>query len=230
MARKRLIGILLPGISSETETKSEEEFIEAEKQAFGDNKFAALRAAITDVLLDDETSPSDSLISSSASDDAISKTQINKRTFADLINEDDEEKDIDEISPIFDASSPVSHGTPTHASNSFSLSDGDAGRDFLIDDEIADQPDLCFGGKHDGDSKASRMHSTTDTPTLMESMRGLKGAADSVANSYAPQVKPRHSILSRTESLDTLSPCESICSEDMMMDFECNSSIDSIDR
>lgn len=49
-------------------------------------------------------------------------------------------------------------------------------------------------------------------------------------NSYAPHPKPRQSIISRTESLDTLSPCESICSEDLMMDFECNSSIDSIDR
>jgi len=37
-------------------------------------------------------------------------------------------------------------------------------------------------------------------------------------------------MLTRTESLDTLSPCESICSDDMMMDFESNSSIDSIDR
>lgn len=49
-------------------------------------------------------------------------------------------------------------------------------------------------------------------------------------NSYAPQAKPRHSMLSRTESLDTLSPCESICSDDMMMDFDCNSGRDSIER
>lgn len=49
-------------------------------------------------------------------------------------------------------------------------------------------------------------------------------------NSYAPQVKPRHSLLSHTDSLDTLSPCESICSDDMMMDFECNSGRDSIER
>lgn len=49
-------------------------------------------------------------------------------------------------------------------------------------------------------------------------------------NSYAPKVKPRHSLLSRTESLDTLSPCESIASDDLMLDFECHSSMDSIDR
>lgn len=49
-------------------------------------------------------------------------------------------------------------------------------------------------------------------------------------NSYAPQAKPRRSLLSRTESLDTLSPCESIASDDLMMDFECHSSMDSIDE
>lgn len=30
--------------------------------------------------------------------------------------------------------------------------------------------------------------------------------------------------MTRAESLDTLSPCESICSDDLMIDFECNSS------
>lgn len=49
-------------------------------------------------------------------------------------------------------------------------------------------------------------------------------------NSYAPQAKPRQSMITRTESLDTLSPCESICSDDLMIDFECNSSIDSMER
>lgn len=37
-------------------------------------------------------------------------------------------------------------------------------------------------------------------------------------------------MLNRTESLDTLSPCESICSEDLMMDFDCNSSIESVGK
>lgn len=40
--------------------------------------------------------------------------------------------------------SPDSPSTPTHGSNSLSISDG---RDFLIDDEIADQPQLCFSEK-----------------------------------------------------------------------------------
>lgn len=110
-------------------------------------KFAALTAAVSDILLDDETSPSDSLISSASDDIALKKT---KKQINDSIKEQDEEKDIDEISPIFDVPSPVSHGTPTHASNSFSFSDGDGGRDFLIDDEIADQPEICIGKDNNG--------------------------------------------------------------------------------
>lgn len=34
----------------------------------------------------------------------------------------------------------------------------------------------------------------------------------------------------RCESLDTLSPCDSIASDDLMMDFESQSSFESIDR
>lgn len=87
------------------------------------------------------------------------------------------------------------------------------------------------------------MHSIVDTPTLQyeEKTSSARSASikrkpttshsNSANNSYAPQAKPRQSIvISRAESLDTLSPCESICSDDLMMDFECNSSIESIDR
>lgn len=48
------------------------------------------------------------------------------------------------ISPA-GSGSPVSPSTPTHISNSLSISEG---RDFLIDDEIADQPQLCFSEKY----------------------------------------------------------------------------------
>lgn len=83
------------------------------------------------------------------------------------------------------------------------------------------------------------MNSIVDTPTLIDSSSPAKSAtyvkrtAAEMGinnNSYAPQVKPRHSLLSRTESLDTLSPCESICSDDMMIDFDCNISRNSIER
>lgn len=113
-----------------------------------DQKFAAITAALNDILIDDETSPSDSLISSTASDDlSAKKTNNNKKKMIESIKDDDE-KDINEVSPIFEMASPISHGTPTHATNSFSFSDCDGGRDFLIDDEIADQPVLCFGDNH----------------------------------------------------------------------------------
>lgn len=105
------------------------------------------------MLIDDETSPSDSLISSTASDDVNLKEKAKKQTTIEAIIKDgSDEKDINlnEVSPIFEVASPISHGTPTHATNSFSFSDGDGNRDFLIDDEIADQPDhlLCFGDNH----------------------------------------------------------------------------------
>lgn len=107
-----------------------------------DQKFAALTAALNDILIDDETSPSDSLISSTTSDDLSAKKNQNKPI--EPVKRQSDEKDINDVSPIFDVASPLSHGTPTHATNSFSFSDGDGGRDFLIDDEIADQPVLCF--------------------------------------------------------------------------------------
>lgn len=91
----------------------------------------------------------------------------------------------------------------------------------------------------------TQLHSIVDTPTLKDSStkssikRKPTSNNNSATNSYAPsapqsisqqQGKPNKSVIPRTESLDTLSPCESICSDDLMMDFECNSSIDSIDR
>ncbi|XP_031629004.1 uncharacterized protein LOC116344361 isoform X3 [Contarinia nasturtii] len=202
-----------------------------------DQKFAAITAAMNDILIDDETSPSDSLISSTASDDlsAAKKPKNNKKKMIESIRDGDE-KDINEVSPIFEMASPISHGTPTHATNSFSFSDCDGGRDFLIDDEIADQPVLCFG---DNQASNTQLHSLVDTPTLKENssakssikrMPSTTSNNNSATNSYAPQARPRQSLISRAESLDTLSPCESICSDDLMMDFECNSSIDSIDR
>lgn len=115
-------------------------------------KFAAITAAVSDILLDDETSPSNSLLSSTASDD-VAPEKNKKKAIESKNCVDDDEKDIDEISPIFDVATPASQGTPTHASNSFSFSDGDDGRDFLIDDEIADQPVLCFSDKNHGERK-----------------------------------------------------------------------------
>ncbi|XP_058066173.1 uncharacterized protein LOC131215794 [Anopheles bellator] len=216
-------------------------------------KFAAMAAAISDVvLLDDETSPTDSLVSSCCTDnsDDAKKPRATKKGAE---NAKDKEKDIDEISPeLEELTSPVSPGTPTHASNSLSLSDG--GRDFLIDDEIADQPGLVFdeGSTLDlGSLNLNLASQPPDTPMSKHSnKRPATGTADhSVTPKATPPVpKPRKVLaetyespalsrksmrsnrLARAESLDTLSPCDSIASDDFMLDFDCNSSMDSIDR
>lgn len=57
--------------------------------------------------------------------------------------------------------SPEGSGTP---SNSFSLSDG---RDFLIDDEIIDQPALTIHNKLDGHGDDSEMASITESAASM---------------------------------------------------------------
>ncbi|XP_055842176.1 uncharacterized protein LOC129909189 isoform X2 [Episyrphus balteatus] len=200
-----------------------------------ESKFAEMAAAVaSEFLLDDETSPTDSLVSSTESEDVVCKRQKKKN------NLEIQEKDIDEISPEFEVCSPLSPGTPTHASHSLSLSD--CGRDFLIDDEIADQPALLFNESNEGADLGAHVghsHTHSDTPTLMEtgSMRSLKSQSKArsalqaaIELSLRTPVSLRKAVLNRAESLDTLSPCESICSDDLMMDFDVNSSMDSIDN
>ncbi|XP_058166812.1 nuclear pore complex protein DDB_G0274915 [Anopheles ziemanni] len=217
------------------------------------SKFAEMAAAISDVLLlDDETSPTDSLVSScTENSDDVKKPRHNKKVAE---NCKEKEKDIDEISPeLEELTSPVSPGTPTHASNSLSLSDG--GRDFLIDDEIADQPGLVFdeGSTLDlGSLNLNLGSQNTDTPTLKDSHNRPNAASahhTGTAKTGPPVPKPRKVMpaayespalsrkstrsgnrMVRAESLDTLSPCDSIASDDFMLDFDCNSSMDSIDR
>lgn len=129
-------------------------------------KFAAITAAVSDVLLDDETSPSDSLISSTTSDDMSDLKQAKKKINDSIKGINEAQKEIGDVSLRFDVLSPISHGSPNHASNSFSLSDGDGGRDFLIDDEIADQPVLCIGDEARGESGV-RVQSETALTLLL---------------------------------------------------------------
>lgn len=205
--------------------------------SLNETKFAEMALEGSTFLLDDETSPTDSLVSSTDSEaEAVSKQKKHK------LNAELQEKDIDEISPEFEMASPISPGTPTHASHSLSLSD--CGN--LIDDEIADQPALLCNQESLEDalaecSVASRKDKT-DTPTLMESLSSLRASMNSQANksrsalhqamelSLRTPLSLRKAVMERAESLDTLSPCESICSDDLMMDFDMASSMDSIDR
>lgn len=180
-------------------------------------------------LLDDETSPTDSLVSSSDSGDVLMKKV--EKTREDKYDEI-KEQDLEDISPeLVDLVSPMTPGTPTHASNSLSLSDGRD--DFLIDDEIADQPALIFNDKKHKESSLASTNLTSDTSVTLRdismnsSLRSLnKNQMFKIHSSPAVHRK----AMDRSGSLDTLSPCDSIASDDLMADFELNSSLDSIDR
>ncbi|XP_030081431.1 uncharacterized protein LOC111598679 isoform X3 [Drosophila hydei] len=205
--------------------------------ALNESKFAELALANSScLLLDDETSPTDSLVSSTEeSEEAGGK--LKKHKLNAELQQRVNDVDIDDISPVLEleldpaSHSPVSPGTPTHASHSLSLG-SDCGN--LIDDEIADQPALLCNSE--------APEHATDTPTLMEthttgSMRSLKSQSkartalqQAIELSLRTPAAVRRAVLESAESLDTLSPCESICSDDLMMDFDMNSSVDSIDR
>lgn len=211
-------------------------------------KFAATVDKVKDsALLDDETSPTDSLVSSTESGDVLMKKankvpeDNNDSNCNQSALDDFRAQDLNDISPeLIDLVSPVTPGTPTHASNSLSLSD--ARDDFLIDDEIADQPALMFNDKrqkgspsHHDDYRTSSMNLTSDTPTLRDitlnsngSLRSLNKLQALKFQSSSPATNRK--TIERSGSLDTLSPCDSIASDDLMGDFEINSSLDSIDR
>lgn len=97
--------------------------------------------------------------------------------------------------------SPGSPGTPTHGTNSLSGSDT-RDRDFLIDDEIADQPGLVF------DNRAG--HRLVDSRTISK-------LADEVSEALA-SVNPK--LSSSRQSVSTLSPCDSLTSDDLIADFD----------
>ncbi|KAH8242412.1 hypothetical protein KR032_005856 [Drosophila birchii] len=211
--------------------------------ALNESKFAELALASSScLLLDDETSPTDSLVSSTEDSEEAAGGKLQKHKLNEERQQKDiDEIDIDEISPVLEldldppgSRSPISPGTPTHASHSLSLG-SDCGN--LIDDEIADQPALLCN------SEAQEV--ATDTPTLMEtlthtqtgSLRSLKSQSkartalqQAIELSLRTPAAVRKAVMDRAESLDTLSPCESICSDDLMMDFDMNSSLDSIDH
>lgn len=197
----------------------------------------------TQSMLDDETSPADSLISSTSTSDSNNELQVerdapsissayqtaNTKTRSPELNVELEDNiDGEVIQPVKEVigsprinqkdsknPSPESPGTPTHASGSLSLSDG---RDFF-DDEIADQPALLFRKNTDG-SQSSKL----------ESEVSKRRSRDRVTSS--PLVQRNRKICSlrngaaeRTPSLDTLS---SLASDDLMMDNDLAQSITSL--
>lgn len=202
-------------------------------QATKEFKFEEIAATLNDAsLLDDETSPTGSFDSSSGGENEGKRAhqRRNQKLTIECLNEK-VEKDLEDISPELEAISPMSPGTPTHASNSLSLSD--VGRDFLIDDEIADQPALLFNDDGPTTQEGATGNSQTDTPTLRSlQSRSVHSRSKPLGTTFESPASSRKSkkSLSRTGSLDTLSPCTSIASDDMMIDFELHSSIDSMEK
>lgn len=176
-----------------------------------DSKFAAVAAASTSgTLLQDETSPTDSLIGSYTESDEMHKNnKYNNRSSSDS-------KDINEKLSI----TPPSPGTPTHASNSLSLSDG---KDFFVDDEIADQPALVFDDTVTNDNNTFNSKGSEGNSTLIESTPKLRRRSADNAKA-SPFTLRKKFLVHRSGSVDTLSPCESIASDDLMLDFEYSQS------
>ncbi|XP_011068455.1 PREDICTED: uncharacterized protein LOC105154549 isoform X2 [Acromyrmex echinatior] len=168
-----------------------------------DPAFAAA-AATTTTLIDDETSPVDSLFDSPTASITQSDGKPSKR---------DEEHAHERSDNTLEDDGP---GTPTNASNSLSLSEG---REFF-DDEIADQPGLIF----DDNNPRARIETqsamggqviTENSHTLVETSSKNGVHIKGVMNS------PHHGQrLHRAGSVDTLSPCESIASDDLMLDYD----------
>ncbi|XP_032452575.1 uncharacterized protein LOC100677801 isoform X5 [Nasonia vitripennis] len=160
-----------------------------------DPAFAAV-AATTTTLIDDETSPVDSLFDSPTASVSQSDVKLPKKENINVMERSG--NTIEDDSP----------GTPTNASNSLSLSEG---REYF-DDEIADQPGLVFDETLRDASTANTDHSQTVLETQPK-INALQGR--SVENS------PMHGRkMNRAGSVSTLSSCESLASDDLMMDYE----------
>ncbi|XP_039749359.1 uncharacterized protein LOC120626133 isoform X3 [Pararge aegeria] len=202
----------------------------------------------TQSLLDDETSPADSLISSTSTSDSNNDLHVEReppsissayqtantktRTPEPIMEDEDDRVDGEILQPVKEGSSDGSGSgesggskdvTPpspgTPTHASGSLSLSD-GRDFF-DDEIADQPALLFRKNNHGSPSVKRADSD---PT-----KNLRKSRDHVLSSPQTQrsrkCTGRNPATERTPSLDTLS---SLASDDLMMDNDLAQSISSL--
>ncbi|XP_018579087.1 uncharacterized protein LOC108917117 isoform X3 [Anoplophora glabripennis] len=204
---------LMTGSLSKSFTTTASNEVKSVLLTIEDPKFAAVAAASnTSSLLDEETllSPADSIISCSETEEIKRKHDRSSSN----------SKDINE------KLTPPSPGTPTNASHSLSLSDGKD--DFLIDDEIADQPALVFEdtitAPNDTFNVTVSQNNSESTPTIVDSTPKQKRRVLPALEGSPLSVRSKKFLQSRTGSLDTLSPCESIASDDLMMDYEYSQS------
>ncbi|XP_030762801.1 putative uncharacterized protein DDB_G0291812 isoform X2 [Sitophilus oryzae] len=90
-------------------------------------------------------------------------------------------------------------------------------KDFLIDDEIADQPGLTF--KHtekDERSSNSSIKYKCEEPLRNQLFKNQK----KMKSMESSPMKGRRAVTKSTGSLDSLSSCESLCSSDFIMDYD----------
>ncbi|XP_022258003.1 uncharacterized protein LOC106472770 isoform X2 [Limulus polyphemus] len=100
----------------------------------------------------------------------------------------------------------------------FSLTYESDNREFLIDDEIADQPGLVTFG-------CGKYYPSGLTSTLQESVTELSALQENWKNSY--KNKSAFNFGNSLKSCsDIASSCSSLASDDMMLDFEANDSFD----
>ncbi|XP_054285721.1 uncharacterized protein LOC129002145 [Macrosteles quadrilineatus] len=159
-----------------------------------DHSFAALAAMSSSAMLEDECYPELPDFQNSLS---LTSTSNVTSPNESPPQEQQEKKNDD---------SPGTPGTPTHTSNSLSLSSDIRDRDF-IDDEICDQPGLVYNNMT---ANSSGNTLVADAP----SPRPLKPLSAAIANLTIDCNSGRHS------SVGTLSPCESIASDDLIMDYD----------
>ncbi|XP_018331407.1 probable serine/threonine-protein kinase DDB_G0282963 isoform X2 [Agrilus planipennis] len=165
-----------------------------------DPVFAAV-AKSTDAignLLEDE-SPADSLFCSLSEENGkVDAIIIKNKAVACTSNKS---------SPSEEKTSP---NTPTNGS--LSLSDG---KEFLIDDEIADQPALVFNqNTHLSHEIASMSLTNSPRKKRQNTQYGTYEHHDHT------MFLKENKLNKKTSSLDTLSPCESISSDDLMMNYD----------
>ncbi|XP_023244874.1 uncharacterized protein LOC106635712 isoform X2 [Copidosoma floridanum] len=199
-----------------------------------DPAFAAV-AATTTTLIDDETSPVDSLFDSptasvSQQSDVVGGKRGEAATAAPVNAMERSGNTIDDDSP----------GTPTNAS--LSLSEG---REYF-DDEIADQPGLVFDEtlrEVSSSGAATNPHNSQTLPEMsspkvqrescyilflaapflddchnyIQRGRLFAGAVQGRSVENSPMHGRR---IHRAGSVSTLSSCESLASDDLMMDYE----------
>lgn len=202
-----------------------------------------------DPMLEDETSPSVSLLTSNSKE-----ADANAPEKCDLFGHNEKQEFGEDR--LEDTLEPENIKSPAHTSHSNSLSE--QGRDFLIDDEIADQPGL-FSNFQNGkqlitlnpknrwiisgffleSASSELLKASSNELALVKSSPlskhrqnpaqfQIKSMLSPLFIQTSPAMKLRK--VQRTDSLNTLSPCDSIASDDLMMDFDCTSSFESIDR